>query len=139
MLTNTLNTNEIKNSAGTEQEFQSLSIDQRSREFSLTTELPNRPHRLRISHQESGTGSKRVRRSLFEVSKTIISDVDNVTPVTIIARTTVVLPVGYLASTTEMSHVLANLISGLASDGSNTTIKYDGTGTFASALLSGGL
>jgi len=38
-----------------------------------------------------------------------------------------------------MGHVLAELMSFLASTGADTTIKFDGTGNGAAAILSGGL
>jgi hypothetical protein len=139
MLSNTLNTNEVKNAAGTEVEFQSLSIDQRNRVFSQITETPYLPHRLSISHQETGSGVKKRRRSLVRFDKTVISAVDNVTPITVSAYCVLDLPVGGLTTITEGTNVLAELMSFIATTGAGTTVLFDGTGNGANALLTGGL
>jgi hypothetical protein len=139
MLSNTLNTNEIKNAAGTEQEFQRLSTNERETVFGLITETPSAPHRLTIKHLESGAGIAKRRRSLVRFDKTVISSVDSVTPVTISAYAVLDAPVGALNVTTEMANVIANLNSFMASLGASTTILFDGTGNGAATLLSGGL
>lgn len=139
MLANTLNTNEVKNSAGTEVEFSRIRTNERSTEFAQVGESPSLPHRLSISHQESGNGLKRRRRSVVRVDKTTISTVDNVTPVTVSCYIVLDSPVGALATNTEPTNAIAELLSFCASLGATTTILYDGTGNGASALLSGGL
>lgn len=139
MLSNTLNTNEIKNSAGTEVEFSRISTNERSTEFAVITEAPSAPHRLKIGHQESGTGLKRRRRSRVGFDKTVVSTVDSVTPVTISVYTVIDAPVGALLTNAEMANVLAEQMSFLASLGASTTILYDCTGNGAATLLSGGL
>jgi len=139
MLTNLLNTNEIKNAAGTEQEFQSQGTDGRSHSYSLIGESPALPHRLRISHLESGAGLKLTRRSMVRFDKTVQSTVDAATPVTISAYAVVQLPVGAMVSDAEFKNVLANLVSFLASNGSDTTIKFDGSGTGSAVLLAGSI
>jgi hypothetical protein len=139
MLSNTLNTNEIKNAAGTEVEFSRLLTSDRSTTFAQVAETYSLPHRLSINHQESGSGLKAVRRSNVRFDKTVISSVDSVTPVTISAYCVVSIPVGAISATTEVANVLAELMSFMASLGANTTILYDGTGNGAAALISGGL
>lgn len=139
MLSNTLNTNEIKNSAGTEVEFSRLSTSDRKTVFSQISESPALPHRLSISHVESGAGIKLRRRSVVRFDKTIVSTVDTSTPVTISAYAVVDIPVGAILAMSEPTHVLAELMSFLASLGASTTILYDGTGNGAAALLQGGL
>jgi hypothetical protein len=139
MLANTLNTNEIKNSAGTEVEFSRLSTSDRQTVFAQITETPSAPHRLSISHQESGSGLTKRRRSVVRFDKTVISSVDSVTPVTVSAYAVLDAPVGALTTATEMAHVLAELMSFMASLGASTTILYDGTGNGAATLLNGGL
>lgn len=139
MLANTLNTNEIKNSAGTEVEFQRLSTSDRSTVFAQITETPALPHRLTISHQESGGGLTKRRRSLVRFDKTVISTIDNVTPVTVSAYAVLDAPVGALAANSEMANVNAELMSFLASLGASTTILFDNTGNGAATLLNGGL
>jgi hypothetical protein len=139
MLSNTLNTNEIKNSAGTEVEFQRLSSSARSTEFAQITEGPSAAHRLNISHSESGSGINRRRRSLIRFDKTVASTVDTTKTVVVSAYTVMDAPVGALTANTEMANVLAELISFTASLGASTTILYDCTGNGAATLLSGGL
>jgi len=137
MLSNTLVTNEVKNSAGTEQEFSRISSGIRQTEFALNSESPSAPHRLRISHVESGSGIKLRRRSVVRFDKTVISSVDSVTPVTVSAYAVMDIPVGALTTTAEPANVLANLMSFVASLGASTTILYDGTGNGAVTLLTG--
>jgi hypothetical protein len=139
MLSNTLNTNEIKNAAGTEQEFQHLDQDGRSHEFALISESPALPHRLKVQHLESGTGINKRRRSVVRFDKTIMSTVDATLPVTVSAYAVIDAPIGALTANTEMANVLANLMSFLATTGGGTTVLFDGTGNGASVLLSGGL
>lgn len=139
MLSNTLNTNEVKNSAGTEVEFERQKISDRSTVFSQISETPAQPHRLSISHLESGSGLQLRRRSLVRVDKTIISSVDSVTPVTVSAYTVLDIPVGAITTSAEPANVLAELVSFIASLGASTTILYDGTGNGAKSLISGSL
>jgi len=139
MLSNTLNTNEVKNSAGTEVEFSRLSTSDRQTVFSQLNETPSLPHRLSIKHTESGTGMKQRRRSVVRFDKTVISGVDSITPITNSAYLVVDYPVGASASGSEMANTLAELVSFVASLGASTTILYDCTGNGAVALLQGGL
>jgi hypothetical protein len=139
MLSNTLNTNEIKNAAGTEQEFQHLDQDGRSHEFALISEPPATPHRLKVQHLETGTGINKRRRSVVRFDKTIMSTVDSALPVTVSAYAVLDAPIGALVANTEMANVLANLMSFIATTGGGTTVLFDGTGNGAQALLTGGL
>lgn len=138
MLSNTLNTNEVKNAAGTEVEFSRLSISDRSTVFGQITETPSQPHRLSISHQESGAALKKRRRSLVRIDKTVISTVDSSTPVTASAYIVLDAPVGAMIANTEFANVLAELCSFVSTLATNTHL-YDGTGNGAAALLAGGL
>jgi hypothetical protein len=139
MLSNTLNTNEIKNAAGTEIEFSRLSTSERQTVFAQVTELPAQPHRLVISHQESGSGLSKRRRSLVRFDKTVISGVDATLSITISAYAVLDLPVGAMSAITEGTNALAELMSFLATTGAATTVLFDGTGNGASAMLTGGL
>lgn len=139
MLSNTLNTNEIKNSAGTEVEFSRLSSNERSTVFSQISETPNLPHRLTISHQENGEGLKKRRRSVIRVDKTTMSGVDTTLPITTSCYIVLDHPVGASSSNAEAANVLAELMSFCASLGANTTILYDCTGNGAATLLNGQL
>lgn len=141
MLSSSLTTNEIKNAAGVEVEFQRLGDGPtpRSVEYQQVAEPPSLKHRLNIAHQEQGSGIKRRRRSVIRFDKTVISTVDSVTPVTVSAYTVLDAPVGAMAASTEFANVLAQLMSFSASLGASTTILYDCTGNGAKTLLEGGL
>jgi hypothetical protein len=139
MLSNTLNTNEIKNAAGTEIEFSRLSTNGRQSVFAQIGESPSAPHRLSISHAETGAGLGKRRRSVVRFDKTVISTVDSVTPVTVSCYVVLDAPVGALTAMTEPTNVIAELASFLATTGAGTTVLFDGTGNGAAVLLSGGL
>lgn len=139
MLSTTLNTNEIKNAAGTEVEFGSHSASGSSKVYQQIAEQPNLPHRLTISHSETGTGMKMRRRSLVRFDKTVISGVDSATPITVSAYAVLDFPVGASTSSTEASNVLAELMSFLATTGAGTTVLFNCTGSGADAMLNGTL
>lgn len=137
MLSNTLNTNEVKNAGSVEVEFSRISTEARRTEFAQISETPSLPHRLSIAHQESGAGMKGRRRSVVRIDKTVISGVDSATPITVSAYLVMDAPVGAMTSITEASNVLAELGSFCFTTGS--TILLDGTGNGSAALLAGGL
>jgi len=139
MLSNTLNTNEVKNAAGVEVEFNHQSANNRTRVFAQVGEIPSQTHRLTISHQETGSGMTLRRRSLCRFDKVVISGVDSKTPVTVSAYCVLDFPVGASANNTEASNVLAELMSFLATTGAGTTVLYNCTGNGADALLNGSL
>jgi hypothetical protein len=139
MLSNTLNTNEIKNAAGTGVSFSRLATSDRQTEFSQISETPSAPHRLKISHLESGQGMKQRRRSVVRFDKTVISGVDSSTPITVSAYCVVDIPVGAMTAISEATNVIAELQSFLSTTGAGTTVLFDGTGNGAVALLTGGL
>lgn len=138
MIADPLNTNQVKNSAGTEVEFQSLEVLGRKKVFAKVGESPALPHRLSISHTESGSGLKQRRRSAIRVDITSISTVDNVTPVVSSAVGYIDAPVGATLTNAEVANALAELSSFISTLGTNTHL-YDGTGNGAAALLSGSL
>lgn len=139
MLNNTLNTNEIKNSAGTEVEFSRLSLGDRTTTFAQVSETPSQPHRLVVSHQENGSGMKKRRRSLVRFDKTVISGVDSSTPITVSAYAVLDYPIGASSTSAEAANVLAELMSFLATTGAATTVLFDCTGNGAKTLLNGDL
>jgi len=139
MITNTLNTNEVKNAAGSEVEFTRLSIADRKTEFALINENPATPHRLSISHSESGNGVRRRRRSVVRIDKTVVSTVDSITPVKVSCYIVLDTPQGALVTGTENVNVLAEILSFCATTGAASTVLFDGTGTGAQVLLTGGL
>lgn len=139
-LSNTLVTNEVKDSAGAEVEFSLLTQGPGSvKEYAMIGESPNLPIRLTLKHQYSGQGINRRRRSLARFDVTSMSDVDSTLPVTGSAYTVSDFPVGAKTLTTDFADVLAYLMSFIASDGSGTTILYAGTGSGAKVLINGEL
>jgi len=139
MLNNTLNTNEVKDSAGVEVEFTRLSTADRSTEFAKVGESPAYEHRLKVSHQETGSGLTKRRRSVVRIDKQVASTVDTTKTVTCSAYLVLDSPIGGLAAGTEFANVLAEVLSFCATTGAATTVLFDGTGNGAVALLSGGL
>lgn len=134
-----LNTNQIKSSAGVEVEFNFRQEIGRSREYMRSGESPALAERILVQHQtvgKEGTFTQR-RRSNVSMVKHVISDVDNVTKVPIRGSFSLDIPEGALLTLNGPKEVLAWMLSGLASNGSDTTIKFDGTGTLAAALLNG--
>lgn len=134
-----LTTNEVKDASGTEVEFLHFEAVGRSKTYAKSGEAPNLPVRLKVQHQEIGTGFKARRRSNIRVEKTSISGVDDVTPVQTIVSLTLDSPVGAVEDQTEAKAALAYLMSFFASQGGSTTILYDCTGYGAAALAGGSL
>lgn len=139
MLPTNLNTNEVKNSAGTEVEFSHYQASGREKIYAQTSENPSQPHRISFRHQETGSGMKARRRSVCRVDKTILSPVDNLTPVTVSAYMVVDSPQGALTNTAEVTNVVAELLSLTATTGAATTVLFNGTGTGAVPLIDGSL
>lgn len=120
-------------------EFSLLSRQNRTAEFRLATEAPATPHRLTIAHQETGSGSNRIRRSKVRFDYSVYSDIDPTKVVVCSAYANLVIPTGLLGTYTAPTLVLANLNSFLSSLGATTTILFDGTGSGSAALLAGSL
>jgi len=132
-----LTSNEVKNSAGTEVEFNRYDSGQpRTLVFQKSGELPYLPHKLSIKHSETGTGSSRRRRSVVRVDIASVSGVDATTIVNTAAYTVIDAPVGHFLTTAEIATALAELGSFLHTTGTSTHL-YDGTGTGAVTLLNG--
>lgn len=132
-----LTTNEVKNAAGSEVEFTRLLSADRNVLFAQSGEAPNREHRIKVSHQETGSGTKMVRRSLLRVDKTV--DGADGAPVTISFYTVGVIPVGNIANYDEAKAVCAELGSLCFLTGADSTFLYDGSGYGAAALINGSL
>lgn len=137
MLANTLNTNEVKDSAGVEVEFERKYWLGRTTEFAKIGESPAAPYRLKINHQESGQGLNKRRRSVVRFDKSHESDVDQSVQVTSTAYLVVDAPVGAVTTMDELKNVLANLLSFCATTGAGTTVLTNCTGSGAAALIEG--
>jgi len=139
MLSNTLVTNEVKNAAGAEEEFERSSMTDHATEFIRVGETPSYPHRILISHQEIGSGITRRRRSMLKVKKTVAGQIDTTQPMTCSYTQVADIPVGNMTSMALANDVCANMMSFTASLGASTTILYDGTGNGAKTLSAGTL
>jgi hypothetical protein len=137
MLPTNLNTNEVKNAAGTEVEFSRLATLDRSVTFAQVSETPNLPHRLKVSHLETGSGSDKRRRSVVRFDKTVTGA--SALPRTISAYVVLDIPVGDLSALTEVGNVAAELNSFLSTTGAGTTVLFDGTGYGTAACINGSL
>lgn len=136
-LNTTLNTNEIKDASAAEVEFSRIRAVDRSVEYAKIGEQPNLEYRLKVSHQEAGSNSKRRRRSVVRFDKTVVGA--DALPVTVSAYAVLDFPVGNLSADTEAKNVLANLMSFLATTGAGTTVLFDCSGSGAAALTAGSL
>jgi len=137
MFPTNLTTNEVKNSSGTEVEFLRMSVVDRKLIFAKSGEVPDAPHRITVSHSESGVGVAARRRSLLRVDQTVSGA--SAAPRVISAYVVVDIPVGDITTYNDVKNVIANLISLLASTGADTTIKFDCSGYGATALSDGSL
>jgi len=135
MIPTNLTTNEVKNSAGTEEEFLRQSTEGRKVVFAKNGEVPNQPHRITVQHSEVGVGAALRRRSVVRVDKTVAGVSSN--PRVVSAYVVVDLPVGDSADDDDFQDVLANLMSFVASTGADSTIKFDCSGYGAAALVGG--
>lgn len=139
-LNSTLNTNEIKNAAGTEIEyFLKHNGPGAYKEFAKVGEQFNLPDRLTVKIQESGTGINKRRRTATRFDETVMSGVDTALPVTGSVYLVSDFPIGALTNSNIATSLLAKIMSFLASDGSGTTILYAGTGTGAKVHINGEL
>lgn len=139
MLTNTLNTNEIKDSSAVEREFTRLSVGDRQTVYAQIAESYGLPNRLSIKHTETGVGLKLRRRTLIRFDKTVNGEVVEAEPCTTSIYLVADLPVGNLLTGVVVKDVLAYMNSFMASLGASTTILYDGTGNGSQIVLTGGI
>lgn len=140
MLSDTLNTNQVKDAAGVEIEFSRRSQGPgATTEFAKIGESPALEHRLSIKHAEAGLGMKRRRRSVVRFDYTSISGVDSATPVVSSAYLVLDAPIGALTSSDPLKLVVANILSFCATTGAATTVLFDCTGSGADALVNAGL
>lgn len=137
MLASTLNAGDVKNSAGTGTVYSRVSSNTNGTEFASSAETPSRPDRFKVSHQTTGSGFTRKRRSVIRFDYTHASDVDATKNVVTSFYVVGDIPVGAVVSTTPIKDALAKLLSLVAGTAAGTTILYDGTGNGAICLLRG--
>lgn len=139
-----LTTNEVKNAAGVEIEFNrlgALSSNPRSLEFAYASEQPARPFRMAWAHQELGTERARIRQSVQKTNYTVPTTnlVDTTRSTTVTVQTKVTVPIGNLTSLADVKDAVAAHVSALASRGADSTILFNCTGVGAEALVNGSL
>ena len=137
MLPTNLSTNEVKDAAGTEVEFLRISTLDRSVTFAKNGETPNLPYRLKVSHQEVGSGIAARRRSVVRVDSTVLGNSGNT--VNVAGYMVLDIPIGDLGDYSAAKAVAANLNSFLSTTGAATIVLFDGTGYGTSALVNGTL
>lgn len=138
MIPDSLVTNEVKNSAGTELEFVfQETLPGSGKVWKASSEAPNLKHRFSVRHSIVGAGENERRRSALQFRKEVagVSGTERAH----IATLTLDVPVGDIADYTETKNVMAELMSFVASLGATTTILYDCTGNGAAALVNGTL
>lgn len=137
MLSDLLNTNEVKKSDSTEVEYERLETEGRSTTYCKIGESYATRDRFKVQHRESGKGAEVVRNSNITFTEDVIGLSGTVRPCKI--SITMTIPVGDMSSDAPAKNVLSKGISFVASTGADNLIKYDGTGNGAKCLLNGTL
>jgi hypothetical protein len=133
MLSNTLVTNEVKDAAGSEIEFERVSMNGQSTTYRKASETIGLPHRLTISHSRSGSGKSATRRSVVRFD--ITSENTAGDKVVDSAYLVLSVPEGVADDQNNGKKALANLLSFCATTGAGTTVLFDCSGLGAQALL----
>lgn len=133
MLSNTLVTNEVKDRAGVEVEFERISMNGQQTIYRKVGESAGLPHRMTVSHVHVGKGPTAARRSMVRFDKTS----ENTAGDKVVSSAYVVLsfPEGVADNYDDAKDALANLLSFLATTGAATTVLFDGSGNGAQSLL----
>lgn len=128
-------TNEVKDRAGAEVEFEHLSLDGREHLYKKKGAAPNQPVILRIAHQVNGTGIEAVRRSVVRVDATLTGASGK--PRNMFVQKTWSIPEGDLADLNLAKDLSAMIDSFCATTGAATTVLFDGSGSGDSAGING--
>lgn len=136
-LTNTLNTNEVKDRAGVEVEYTMFENVGRTKRFKKVSEAPNLQDRLSIRHEEIGTGVDTRRRSNVRFDLQVVGTSGKTRTCT--AHLTTDFPIGDIGDYNTPKDVLARLLSFESTTGAGTTVLFDGSGTGAQIHLNGEL
>lgn len=136
-----LTNNEVKDRSGAAVNFTRRSNGPGSAvEFSRVSEVPARPYRISVRHQDIGSGITARRRSAIQVRQTFVGHVDLTKYSTVIATITLDVPTGNLTGMNEAKDVLANLGQFCFTIGAaETCTRLDGTGYGVAALTDGGV
>jgi hypothetical protein len=135
MLPLNLTTNEVKNSAGTEVEFDRQEANGRLVKYTKKGAPPNLDNTISVSHTVLGTGVDERRRTaiLGYLEVTGASGVKRIIRV----NHTYDIPIGDIANYTDVITLDAQVGSFTYLDGTGTTFLFAGTGVGASAAVNG--
>lgn len=135
MLPTSLLTNEVKDRAGVEVEFEHWSLEGRTHIYTRKGGNPSLLNQLKIAHSETGKGFGLVRRSLNRVDLTVVGKSGK--PVVISMYKNAVVPLGELDDLNAVTDCLAMLNSFCCTTGAATAVLFDGSGNGDSTLING--
>lgn len=135
MLPLNLTTNEVKNSSGTETEFNRIKANDRLVTYSLAGAPPNLDTTLSVSHTVLGTGVDERRRTAVLGYKEVTGASGEKRIIRV--NHTYDIPIGDIASYTDVITLDAQVGSFVYLDGTGTTFLFAGGGTGASAAVNG--
>lgn len=135
MLPTTLLTNEVKDRAGAEVEFEHFTLEGREHIYIRKNGNPSLPCYLKVIHQETGTGAGATRRSLCDLTMMVEGKSGKIVPIR--AYKNVVVPIGELDDLDDVKDASAMLDSFCTTTGAGTTVLFDGSGNGDSALING--
>ena len=118
----TLNTNEVKDTAGTSITFERAFVEGSKIVYQKLNQAPNAEHNLTVAYSESGVGLKARARSVTRVDYTHLA-ADGVTMVTTTAYEVLDSPIGAIANNDGSKMALANLHSFCAGNGTAGLLK----------------
>jgi hypothetical protein len=133
MLPTTLLTNEVKDRAGVEVEFEHYSLEGRTHIYARKGGNPSLPCILKVAHQEAGSGLGATQRSQCRVDMDVVGKSGKT--VRCSAYKVVVIPKGELDDLDDVKDVSAMLDSFCSTTGAGTTVLFDGSGNGDSALI----
>lgn len=139
MLPAHLVTNEVKNAAGVEIEFNRTRNSDTGVGFSVKVPNPQLPHKVDFDHQIVGEGTSQRRRSRQRVEYTVPGCTDATKKAVCVCNITLDVPIGNIENFDAAKMALANSIALLASTGADTVVKFDCTGVGADCLINGTL
>lgn len=135
MLPTSLLTNEVKDKAGAEVEFEHLSLEGRVHIYRKKADVPSNPTILKVAHQETGTGVSRVRRSQVRVDLGFTGKSGK--PCVSSCYKVFVVPEGELDNYDVIKDASAMLDSFCCTTGAAAAVLFDGSGNGDSAGING--
>lgn len=131
MLPTSLLTNEVKDRAGTEVEFEHRKLEGREHIYIRKGGSPSLPTFLKVGHQETGTGSGAMQRSRVGIDMDVVGKSGKTCKISVYK--TWVIPTGELDDLDDVKDASAMLDSFNCTTGAATAVLFDGTGNGNSA------